>query len=48
MPELIAAKKKLGMPITPPKRCPKCIWSSLLKFADSDDDETEAEKGGAE
>ena len=48
IPALVAAKKRFGMPIKPAKRCPKCVWTSLLAFAASPDDEedprTEAAK----
>ena len=38
-PEMRAAKKRLGLPLTHPKRCSKCVWLSLLKLAESPDEE---------
>ena len=29
-PEMRKAKERLGMPLTPPKVCPECLWRSLL------------------
>lgn len=47
LPELRRAKERFGLPIRPAKRCPDCVWSSLLKFAASEDeDEVPDEKGG--
>lgn len=37
--ELRRAKEKFGMPLTPPKRCPRCVWESLLEFAASEDED---------
>jgi len=37
-PKVLAAKAKLGMPIRPAKRCPSCVWTSLLEFAASPDE----------
>lgn len=35
-PEMRRAKERMGMPLTPPKVCPECLWSTLLTL---DDDE---------
>lgn len=28
------AKERLGMPLTPPKVCPPCVWTTLLTLDD--------------
>ncbi len=33
-PEMRAAKVRMGMPLTPPKVCPECLWSTLLTLDD--------------
>jgi hypothetical protein len=35
-PEMRRAKERLGMPLTPPKRCPSCVWESLQDLIDDD------------
>jgi len=44
MPDLMWAKARFGLPLTPPKRCAKCLWSSLrsLKAGDEDDGGSES------
>jgi hypothetical protein len=37
IPELTKARARLGLPDDPPKRCPACIWGSLLRLADDDE-----------
>lgn len=29
-PEMRRAKERMGMPLTPPKVCPECLWATLL------------------
>lgn len=38
-PELRKAKERFGLPLTPPKRCSECVWTSLLAFADAPDED---------
>jgi hypothetical protein len=35
-PEMRKAKERLGMPLTPPKVCPECLWTSLLDLENDD------------
>lgn len=37
--EMRKARLTFGMPLTPPKRCTKCVWSSLLNFMAAPDEE---------
>jgi hypothetical protein len=38
LPSVLAIKKRLGMPLTPQKRCPECLCKALLSLADEPDD----------
>ncbi len=44
-PEMRRAKTRLGMPLTPPKRCPKCLWKSLETLKDDDGSEETGSNG---
>jgi hypothetical protein len=37
-PEMRRAKERMGMPLTPPKVCPSCLWSTLVKLDKEEDD----------
>lgn len=43
--EMRRAKERFGLPLTPPKRCSRCVWASLLTFAVTPDNEPTDEKG---
>lgn len=47
--EMRRAKERFGLPLTPPKRCSACVWTSLLAFVNEPDEEpSETGKGGAD
>jgi hypothetical protein len=44
-PEMRKAKQLFYLPITLPKRCPQCVWNSLLELAASEDEEPSEQSG---